>query len=243
MKSFRTLSGLGDAVYSAPIVTYFAKAERVHVSTHYPEVFQHIENVEVNKDSAPTPTRLRYSRNAGHNQYGDYCRAAGLYMLPFSLPWRTSADIEFLFPKHVTAKAGGRKVCLIKEPSSAHMHRNRGDFAFAPNPMVMQRWMLDNRAEFFFISVEHDTNTIKSRLVGIDARIQALSVTDYISLCSVVDHIASQVSHLVPLAQALGKPLTMFMPEKPFDGLFKNMTPDMVLVPREFAPSPVEVVG
>lgn len=112
-----------------------------------------------------------------------------------------------------------------------------------PDYRSIQRWMLDNREKFFYITVEHETNVIKNRLVGIDARIQGLSVTDYISLCNMVDHIATQYGHLAPLAQALGKSLTVFKPENPLTGLFKNMTPETFIVPREFAASPVEVVG
>ncbi len=133
---------------------------------------------------------------------------------------------------------------MIKEPSAAHMHRNRNDFSITPDPMVIQRWMLDNRDRFFYISFEHDTNTIKRRLVGIDHKIGAsFTAADYIHCISRVDHVATQFGHLAPLAQAFGKPLTLFKPEQENrTGFLKHISPEMILVPKEYAPAAVEVI-
>ncbi len=240
VKTFKTLSGLGDAVFAAPIAAHFAKSQPVQVFTNYPEVFQFIEGVTATKEAAipENCVRLRYFTHPGHNYYADYCKASGVPMLPFSLPWLPAAPLSEIF------KTGGRQVCLIKEPSAAHMHRNRNDFSITPDPMVIQRWMLDNRDRFFYISFEHDTNTIKRRLVGIDHKIGAsFTAADYIHCISRVDHVATQFGHLAPLAQAFGKPLTLFKPEQENrTGFLKHISPEMILVPKEYAPAAVEVI-
>ena len=245
IKSFRTLSGLGDAVYAAPIVAHFAKLAPVHVSTHYPEVFQLIAGVTATTDRAIQPgcVSLRYHPQPGHNYYGDYCKAAGVQMLPFSLPW---ADAEMHEPglfEEIYAMRDGRKICLVKEPSTPHMYRARNDFSITPDYRTLQNWMLGHRDEFRFMTVEHETNTIQRRLVGIDYRMAARSVSEYISILSLVSHVAAQICHLVPLAQALSKPLTVFRPEhETRTGFLKYLSPEMVIVPKEFAPASVEVV-
>lgn len=228
-------------MFAAPIVAHFAKSQPVRVVTNYPEVFSYIENVTATKETAiPADcVRLRYFPHPGHNYYGDYCKAAGVPMLPFSLPWITDAPkLSEIFD------TGGRAVCLIKEPSTANMHRTRNDFSITPDPMVMQKWMLDNRNKFYFVSVEHDSNTIQKRLVGIDYKFSsAHPVASYINLVSRVDHVAAQISHLAPLAQALGKSLTLFKPEQENrTGFLKHISPEMILVPKEYAPAPVEVI-
>jgi len=241
VKTFRTLSGLGDAVFAAPIVAHFAKSQPVTVATNYPDVFHFIENVNTIPlaDAPSDAVRLRYTPREGHNYYGDYCKAAGVPMLPFSLPWITDAPkLSEIFD------TGGRAVCLIKEPSTAHMHRTRNDFSITPDHRVMQRWMLDNRAKFYFVAVEHDTNTIKNRLVGIDYKFSsAHPVASYLNLISRVDHVATQIGHLAPISQAFGISLTLFKPEQENrSGFLKHVTPEMILVPKEYAPAPVEVV-
>lgn len=240
INSCRTLSGLGDAVLAAPIVAHFSQFGKVDVSTKYPDVFKFIQNVNASPDVKNTGPTLRYSRGQGRNYYVDICAAAGLSPLPFSLPWVPEPHVLELFGN--ANKRSGRKICLIKEPSSAHMHRGRNNFSFSPHPMTIQKWMLEHRDEFFFVSVEHETNDIARRLVGIDAKVQALSVSEYLSVCFLVDHIATQFGHLSPIAQAFGKPLTLFEPQDPLTGLFKHVTASAILVPKEFAPSPVEVI-
>lgn len=244
LKTIRTLSGLGDAVYAAPIVAHFGKFAPIHVETKYPEVFAFIEGWSIAEKGSLPPDRvsLRYQPHAGHNYYADYCRCAGVPMLPFSLPWRLNMKFLSAYEK-LSAMTDGRKMCLIKEPSAPHMYRERSDFSITPDPLVMQRWMLDNRDKFYYVSVEHPTNTIKNRLVGIDYRAQHSTVEDYISLVHIVDHVAAQISHLCPLAQALGKPLTLFKPEQENRaGFLKYLTPEMVIVPPPFARAPVEVI-
>lgn len=240
VKTFRTLSGLGDAVFAAPIVAHFAKSQPVKVATNYPDVFHFIENVNtIPMDAAPSDAvRLRYMPRPGHNYYEDYCKAAGVPMLPFELPWKEEA------PKLSEIFKTYRKVCLIKEPSTAHMHRNRNDFSITPDHRVIQRWMLENRHRFYYIALEHETNTIKNRLIGIDYKpFSQHPVDSYINLISRVDHIATQIGHLAPLAQAFGKPLTLFKPEQENrSGFMKYVTPEMILVPKEYAPAPVEVI-
>jgi len=228
-------------VFAAPIVAHFAKSQPVKVATNYPDVFAFIENVStIPMDAAPSDAvRLRYMPRPGHNYYADYCKAAGVPMLPFFLPWQT-----VLYPLSEIFKTDGRKVCLIKEPSTAHMHRARNDFSITPDHRVIQRWMLDNRDRFYFIAIEHDTNTIKNRLVGIDYKFSSQHpVASYINLISRVDHIATQIGHLAPLAQAFGKPLTIFKPEQENrSGFMKYVTPEMILVQKEYAPAPVEII-
>lgn len=233
MKAFATLSGLGDAFFAFPVVAHFAASGPVCVATEYPEVFAGAENVTTTRERPPGAVSLRYSRAPGRNYYADICEAAGLGVLPYRAPHigRFSFD-AFGFD--------GRPVCLVKEPSAAHMDRKRRDYRMAPPPDLVQNWIFANRGRFNFIAVQHDTNEIDKPLVGIDARIHSVNAETYLRVCASVDYIATQVGHLLPIAQAFKKPFTVFKPRGPLDGFVKNLTLAQVLIPGE--PGPAEVL-
>lgn len=213
-----TPSGLGDAVLCYPIVKELAKREKLFLYTKYPEVFGNLD-VEFLKEKQGT--KLRYTRQPGTNYYEDLCACAGIKPPEFVL--------DSIFPISFPSAAFGKPVCLIHEPSTAHMHRRQRDFSLTPDPQKMQRFIDENKDRYFFVTVEWD-DVYKERLKGIDRVFSSLSVSDYLALCFLSTCIASQIGHLIPIGQAMGKRTVLFTPEKTTSPFVRFLTPEMVIV-------------
>lgn len=213
-----TPSGLGDAVLCYPIVKELAKREKVFLYTKYPEVFR---NLDVEFLTEKQGTKLRYTRQPGTNYYEDLCACAGIKPPEFVL--------DSIFPAGFPSAAFGKPICLIHEPSTAHMHRRQRDFSLAPDPQKMQMFIDENKDRYFFVVVEWE-DVYKERLKGIDRKLSGLSVSDYLALCFLSTCIASQIGHLIPIGQAIGKRTVLFTPEKITSPFVRFLTPEMVIV-------------
>jgi hypothetical protein len=238
-RDFATLSGLGDAFLVYPVIVYFSALGRVRVSTKYPEVFEGLHNVTATTEKIEGAPVLRYSRAPGTNYYLDICKSAGVHPLRFVGP----AGFKKAIPYELRAEGDTRPVCLIKEPSTAHMDRKKRDFRLAANYATAQNFIISNRKRFIFITAETDGEVFSDRLVGVDLRLSKLSVREYLELCASVDAIASQIGHLLPIAQAFRKPLTVFRPRGPLLGFVKNISAMQTLVPVPLAEPNYEVIG
>lgn len=193
-----TPSGLGDAVFCYPIVNELAKRERVFLYTKYPEVFGNLD-LEFLKERQGT--KLRYTRQPGTNYYEDLCACASITPPEFIFDFYGFFQRFPSLPKKL--------ICLIHEPSTAHMHRRQRDFSLTPAPQKVQRFIDVNKDKYFFVSVEWD-DVYKERLKGIDRVFSGLSVSEYLALCSLSTCIASQIGHLIPIGQAMGKRTVLF---------------------------------
>ncbi len=207
----RALKGLGDAIYAYPIVKHFAKSESVTICTQYPEVFRYLEGVTTTREPHPNDIVLRYTREPGSNQYRDVCDIVGVYP-EFKFEWPPMfLDVE-------------KPVCIIKEPSTCHMNKRTGDMSLAPNVEEIQNWVDAHKDQYYFVSVGKD-EVFKGRLQNIDRHlVDQISVSDLLGLCSGAAAIATQIGHLVPIAQAMGKPLKIFEPESLTDPRLLNMS-------------------
>lgn len=204
----RTLSGLGDAVYGYPIAKHLARKGPVTVSTKYPEVFSALKNVQTTDDRSNCDLVLRYTRVPGKTQWEEICKATG-FEVPFVFDWpKTLKDFDLpQIPQ-------GKKLCIIKEPCVAHMHKSAKNYSMSPRVDEMQAWVNQNSKRFFFVSVGQDEQ-FKARLKGIDIDLtNKLTVPQLLTLCANAGAIVTQIGHLVPIAQGLRIPLKIFEPEK-----------------------------
>ena len=216
----KTPLGLGDAVYCYPIVEYYSRRHHVNVSTCYPQVFSCLD-VRTLPPAFPSKHSLRPryqdKRHSPQSQYQDMLDSLELPFIPFrfeaiSLP----EDLQQQLPV-------GKRICLVKEPCAAHMHKRTGDFSLAPSVSEMQSWIDSN--DYFYISVGYQ-ETFKSRLNGIDLDLNdKLSVSGLLALCSHANAIITQVGHLVPIAQGLNVPLKIFYPETITDPRLRHLGP------------------
>lgn len=222
------LSGLGDAVFLYPIAAHYAARGPVTIATHYPDVYDRLGAVSFAACGA-SPQKIKYSRQRGSNYYDDYLHTAGV-----DVPFYYEAPEPGETVKTIMAEArqSRRPVCLIKDPAAAHMHRNKNDLSFAPHVERVQEWVNTHARHFYFIAPDYAGDTRAGRLSNIDKRV-SLSTRDYLSLCGQVDAIASQWGHLLPIAQGLGKPLTVFTPRGPLSGFARDLTLEMLLVKKE----------
>lgn len=223
MLRIRTPLGLGDAVYTFPIVKHFAQTEKVIVCTQYPDVFKSL-GIETTAEKTNQDLCLRYQFRAEKDYYTQMCDLAGVHP-EFKLDWpyRESDDCPSFIHDAF------QPVCVIKEPVCGHMHKGSKNFSMAPNVERMQNFVNKNNGILHFVSVGED-EVFKARLSRINTDLNnRLSVHDLISIVTYSSVVVTQIGHLVPLAQALGKPLKIFEPEQVTDRRLIGINANKVL--------------
>lgn len=220
----KTPLGLGDNIYCWPIVRHLAQSQEAQVLTTRPYIFENL-GVECLSVSAVSPNiRLHYNqrRNSADGQYQDILTQCRLPCIPFQFVW--GQEFESFNFEGLKAQAEGKKICLIREPSCNDMHKKTGDFSMAADFGHMQRWVDTYKDEYFYVSVGKN-EVFSRRLCGINVDlVDKLSLFDYITLCEKCDAIATQIGHLVVLAQAFNKPMKVFEPKHITDSRMKNMS-------------------
>jgi len=230
----KTMLGIGDAVYTYPLVKYFSQKQSVKVITPYPEIFKCL-NAETSSDmreAADLTPRYTHSRSSEFSQYEDLLRSVNLSFIPFEWEWQEQFSEHFKrnYPVFL-ALIQGKKICVIKEPCCAHMNKGAKDFSIVPNVSEMQDWVNANKEKYFFVSVGY-REIFHSRLEGIDLDLNdKINLTDLLTLCKNAGAIASQVGHLIPIAQGLNIPLKIFYPENPTHHALKFISPKKMQIP------------
>lgn len=216
-----TLSGLGDAVYAYPIVKEFSIRGPVNLYTRYREVFADLPNITYIEK--PAGIRLAYSRAKNENFYESMCKAVG-------------ANIDLVGSAHRGVWAelhpaimGGKELCIIKEPCTADMHKKTRDFSMSARPKAMQDFIDANKDRYYFMSIDGG-EVYRERLSGIDAHLKGLTVQEYLAWCAMASAFVTQIGHLVPIAQWLGRRLYLFEPENNTAHNTRHVTVDSVIV-------------
>lgn len=220
----KTMLGLGDAFYFYPIVKcYIEQGFRPTVVTRHPIIFNSLDCNAVLQTNKPVNLRPSYNsrRTSEHSQYKDILMSANLPDLPFEFKWGLGFTKEFIENKiesfMAAYVASKKRLCIIKEPCASHMHKRERDFSIVPDVDELQKYVNDNKDDYFFVSVGQDEIFYK-RLENIDYDLNnQLEIQDLISLCSISHLIVTQIGHLVPISQALNIPLKVFYPKNPTD--------------------------
>jgi len=218
----KTLLGLGDAVYAWSIVRWLIENnsnKEILVMTSYPIIFRNLKCKTVPMETGRTPDyHLSYTtrRNSPKGQYEDILDQC-------KFPW---IDFEFIFDpekEDIVPILDFKEYAVIKEPATAHLHKKTSDYSFAPNIEEMQDYVYSlNKKGIGVISVGQN-EVFKERLSGIDVDLNdKLTVGQLLYLCSKSVEVGTQVGHLLPIAQGLGKPCRIFMPEKITDHRFSS---------------------
>lgn len=230
----RTHQGLGDAVYAYPIVKHLRSGyEKVKVKTNFPIVFSGLDVETVPLSDRSTPDLFpKYTNRRGNGlgQFQAMLDSISMPAIPFVFDWSLGFSDEFR-SKHLldfveALRISKKPMCIVKEPCLAHMHKPNNDSSIVPNLAEMQVWVNVNRTKYFFVSVGQG-EVFKNRLVHMNYDLNdKTTVQDLITLCSMAGGIATQVGHLVPIAQGLNKPLRMFWPAQITDARLKGLSPE-----------------
>lgn len=216
-----TLSGLGDAVYAYPIIKEFAMRGPVKLYTRYPEVFADLPNIAFIEK--PAGIRLAYSRAKGENFYESMCKLVGCHV-PL-----VGSHRNVLWANTNDAIMGGKKLCIVKEPCTADMHKKTRDFSMSPRPQAIQEFINLNKDRYYFMSIDGG-EVYRERLTGIDAHLKGLTVHEYLAWCAMASAFVTQIGHLVPIAQWLSRRLYLFEPENNTARNTQHVTVDSVIV-------------
>jgi hypothetical protein len=226
----KTLMGLGDAVYAWPIVRYLIQqnpGREIKVATKYPIVFRGLDCDIIDFESCPPPDyHLSYTsrRLSPKGQYEDILDHCKLPWIDFEFEW-TSVEYSFVSIVHPYA--------VIKEPATAHLHKNNSDFSFTPNVKEMQDHVDRLKQMGMRIISVGQSEVFKERLSGIDYDWNdRLTVAQLLNVCKGATEILTQVGHLVPIGQGLKKPMTIFLPEQIKDHRFQSFGPHKLSVEK-----------
>lgn len=236
----KTMLGIGDCVYAYPIIKHFTQTREVKILTPYPEIFQSLEvecSTDLNQhfDSMPSYIQGRHSKKS---QYEDMLDSVKLPFIPFMFGWNSGFSDEFRrkYLKEIVARLSmdGKGICIVKEPCLANMHQKNGDTSIVPDLQEFQDWIDKNSNRFMYISVGKG-ETFIHRLQGIDMDLNdQISIPDLVTLCGMAQGIATQVGHLVPIAQGLNRPLKIFYPKQIKDHRLRNLGPHKMKIPGVF---------
>lgn len=203
----RTPLGLGDAIYCWPIIQYFSERMGVEVMTRYPIIYDNLPVSCVPYDKN-FHLSLHYNkrRSKPTDQYTDILKQCDLPMIPF--------QFDFNYPcsdKIWNVLDQGKKICVVKEPCKAHMHKNKEGVSVDPDPKEMQKYINKRKDEYFFISVGK-AEKFKDRLdIDLDLT-DKTSIPDLIQIIKASSLVLTQIGHLVPLAIAFRIDHKIFMP-------------------------------
>jgi ADP-heptose:LPS heptosyltransferase len=200
--------GLGDAIYSYPVIKELAKKNRVEVMTNYPDVFEPL-NVKCIPYGANHDLFLQYTnkRNLKTTQFQDILSSAKIQVSQrINEKYKPDTDLPDKILKST------KKIALVQEPCAAHMDKRNKRMRFAANEKAMQSVIDKMSYTHEFISVGQD-EVYSARMRNVETKyINKLSVKDYLYLCQNADFILTGVGHLLPIAQAFNVPYKCILP-------------------------------
>lgn len=233
MAFLQGLSGLGDSVFLYPTAAQAAERGHLTIGTNYPEVFAALpfrDRVSF-VPFARSKVNVSYTRQRNSNYFEDYLRSSKIETQFFYDVQKPSETVSAIMCE---ARKSGKIVTLVHPPLPANMHVSRADYSFAPMRERFVEWLSARKDRMYFICAQDVSG------YTFDVRVK-LTLPDYLALCGVVDHIASQWGHLLPIAQGLGKVLTVFNPRGPLSGFARNLTTEMLLVRESRLRNPAPV--
>lgn len=206
--------GLGDAVYLRAVARHLVlRGHRVEVATPWPGIFddlpvfvrRHSEGSGEFRHVAMCSCRIAHVQAMDH--FTNACRRAGIdEQVDLEIGWRVrnTALVE-----RVKRRAGDRPI-LIYQPIK--IARNDDQRALRPSPDALYG---EIDPEMFRVKLGHPSFVNDCPEAPCDLSLFGeTSATDLFDLATVADRIVSEVCYLIPLAQALRKPLTAVFSKK-----------------------------
>lgn len=189
--------GLGDAIYAQPVIRELAKTQKIFLETEFSELYNHLDNIIVcnkftDEQRKLKPKKLYWYTNYP-NAFSQLCKNADVKELEFKLDIPLIAVQQFETDK---------KLCIVKAPYSPQYltNANKHYKDFAGSLSEIQKFIDDNRKEFYFISTGDKTD-YTGNLTGIDCDLNdKLSLLQFLSLCKQADIFVSQIGHLLAIA-------------------------------------------
>jgi len=217
MKRIRGGRGLGDSIYLRPIVEHFLRArEPVTVLSDYPGVFAGLSATVEPFSRFRVDVLAHYvlgKANPTTNQWQDICNSARVNV-PLRFAWE---PINHELLRSVAHQASGRPVVLV-HGGRTPMGRTDGFGAELLPQEKAFRATLDALGEVFLVRIgssaaspsQHPVLAKSPPLYDLPCHLNLsdqTTVTDLLDLASTCDGVVGQCSFVIPLAEALDKPL------------------------------------
>jgi hypothetical protein len=213
MKTIRGPRGLGDSIYLRPIVDHLlARGEALRLFCDYPDIFRGAAVDLKPFTRQPRADIVAHYVNGkdtpGTNQFQDMCLAAGIKeQIPQRFDW---AVTNHTLADDVRALAGRRRVILV-HGGCIPMDRTDGFGAELLPQEAAFRAVLEQLVDedCFLVRIGRKGKGGGARYVpraDIDLY-DRTSVSDLLDLAATCDGAVGQVSYVIPLAEAFGKPL------------------------------------
>lgn len=192
--------GLGDAIYNYPIIKELSNKEFINVETGFPEIFYNLPNAKgFIKINETIDLHLRF-HVLNYSAYSQLCTKTHVY------PEFDFSDFPTIYKPLET---NNKKLCVIKEPCAAGRHKDKNEMREAADFNQMQRWIDENRNEYYFVSVGQNEKFTERLNIDLDLN-DKLSTYELLALCRHADLIATQIGHLVAIGCAFRIPLKLF---------------------------------
>jgi hypothetical protein len=198
-------SGLGDSIYVRPIAEHYARAGRdVTVMTNFPEVFRGVDVTVAPFTRVGTNVLAHYTagkKRTTTNQWQDICISARVGELALSFKWEVQNKP---LTQDLQAMAAGKPIVMVNG-GRPPMGRVDG----------YAREMLPKRAAFDAVLAALDDcftvevgkgNEIYPLTADVDLA-DRTSTADLLDIASIASGLVGQCSFMIPLAEALDKPL------------------------------------
>lgn len=233
VKSVRGGSGLGDAIYVHGVVRHLlARHPRLTVCTAYPDVYRPLrERLRFEPFRRhPVDIIAHYASarvKAGTSQFQDCCLSAGLPPdLDFRVDW-TPQNLALV----ARLRSAGRPVIVVQMPRAPFARSDGFGAEFLPDCRRIQQAidMIDGRA----LTVLIGAGEASFRYSNIDVDLtNKTSVAEVMDVGFAADGFLGQCSFIIPLAEALFKPVTLIWSRRGLRSpheVIRQMTPAKIL--------------
>ena len=203
-------SGLGDAMYMAVIGKYYTeKGNDVEICTKWADLYRVLGLRTLPHQKAFGDIQASYGgrkKNTDTNQYQDLCIASGIKDYPvFKIEWPVQSPALI---KMIRKESENKKICIVGAPYKPFGRDDGFGVELEINYDIFEEIMKTYNKQIFFI-LTGTKATRKLNYANFDL-VDQTSVCDLMDISSIANLFLTQVGHLLPIGECLGKPVACF---------------------------------
>ncbi len=216
-------SGLGDSIYSYPIIKYFIEKKfDVEILTRYKDIFKNLDckvrpyfyfNDDIDFNYVPRKFHKRTS------QFEDMCILSGITK-------KIKLEINYEGKRKFKTK---KKICVIQRPYWP-MNELEKRVELVPDYSQIQKLIINNQ-DYYYVMVGVK-NSLDFEIKGIDETIEKTSIDDLFKIINASDMVITQIGWTIALAEILNKKIFVIFSVNGLESdnwFFNTITPKKVI--------------
>lgn len=222
--------GLGDAIYSYPIVKYYKNNnpdKKIIVLTKYKEVFEILNNINFSEDRSNFDidcTYLDRKQIQETNQFEDI-------LINSNSPKNLNFEIDIKIKK-INLKTS-KKILLLRNPYLGMELRKTS--ILTPNLNEIVNLIDKLKKKYYIILLKHEKDGTNIFYKNFDYLLEKTSINQLMNLVFQSDFIISQNGHMLALAESLNTKIISIFSSKlreTNDVFFNSITPKKVITKK-----------